>query len=60
MELADQGQPQSGTASHSRQRTSVAESDARYRQFLLDADEFVKRHELDKIRGEIRAGAVLS
>ncbi|KAL2857653.1 hypothetical protein BJX68DRAFT_179643 [Aspergillus pseudodeflectus] len=41
-------------------RTSVAESDTRYRQLLLDADEFVKRHELDKIRGETRAGAVLS
>ncbi|KAJ0421809.1 hypothetical protein BJY00DRAFT_281807 [Aspergillus carlsbadensis] len=59
MELADQGRAQSSIASHSHQGTPVAESDPRYRQILLDADEFVTKYGLDDIRSEIRAGALL-
>ncbi|KAL2800342.1 hypothetical protein BJX66DRAFT_332482 [Aspergillus keveii] len=59
MELADQGWPQFSIASHSHQGTPVTESDLRYRQILLDADEFVTKYGLDDIRGEIRAGALL-
>jgi hypothetical protein len=43
----------------SSQGTPVSESNLRYRQILLDADEFVTKYELDDIRGEIRAGALL-
>jgi hypothetical protein len=43
----------------SSQGTPVTESDPRHRQILLDADEFVTKYELDDIRGEIRAGALL-
>ncbi|KAL3443988.1 hypothetical protein BJX65DRAFT_284094 [Aspergillus insuetus] len=47
------------TDSMSSQGVPITASGSRYRQILIDADEFVTKYELDDIRGEIRAGTLL-
>ncbi|KAL4932161.1 major facilitator superfamily domain-containing protein [Aspergillus undulatus] len=59
MELADQETEEWGYRDIGREGTFQITSDARHRQLLLDADEFVTKYELDELRGEIRTGALL-
>ncbi|KAI9367314.1 hypothetical protein BJX61DRAFT_529024 [Aspergillus egyptiacus] len=61
MELADQERSSSADIfSPVREgTTSRPRSDLRYRQILLDADEFTTKYELDDVRTEIRAAALM-